>query len=341
MDNDKLKKALQLYLEGKNNIYKNDILAKDNFKKSLEVLTEIKKLDNSAKYIQIIQTTEADCIKHLQSDNIFELITTNNLNKIKQLDNLNFREINSVGNTILHHAIEVGDTSILKEMLKKGGMIDTVNGNGFTLLEYACLRNDPNMISFILSHGANMKKHIFFRKGENKHYLHKSDIDMAILLKLVIVNSIKPTKSYKLFASIEKYFHMNELVGLDKYTIKDILIGLHNMFINKESYKSYITIITEDLNEYELNKTVNKCIHNKIDILLSNLVPFINYPFNMASIFLLKNEIKYLIKNIIKHNKNFKDELMEKLFDVYIQPGLFQEDYIGIIVYNILSKIKI
>jgi hypothetical protein len=60
----------------------------------------------------------------------------------------------------------------------------------------------------------------------------------------------------------------------------------------------------------------------------------------MASIFLLKNEIKYLIKNILKNNKTFKDELMEKLFDIYIKPNLFQEDYIGIIVYNILSKIE-
>jgi hypothetical protein len=133
---------------------------------------------------------------------------------------------------------------------------------------------------------------------------------------------------------------MNELVGLDKFTVRDLLIGLNNMFNNKESYKTYINIIIEDLNEFELNKNITKCIYNKIDILLSNLVPFINYPFNMASIFLLKNEIKYLIKNILKNNNNFKDELMEKLFDIYIKNSLFQEDYIGIIVYNILSKIE-
>ncbi len=341
MDNDKLQKALQLYIEGKNNIDKDNNLAKTNFIKTLEVLTEIKKLDNSSKYMHIIQTTEADCKKHLQTENIFDLVTMNCLDKVKKLENINFREINSSGNTILHHSIEVGDTSILKELFKKGGMIDTVNGNGYTLLEYACLKNDPNMISFIVSHGGNMKKHLFFRKGEQKQYLYKSDIDMAILLKLVISNSVNKNPSYQLFSCIEKYFNMTELIGLDKFTVKDLLIGLNNMFNNKESYKTYINIIIEELNEFELNKTINKCIYNKIDILLSNLIPFINYPFNMASIFLLKNEIKYLIKNILKTNKNFKDELMEKLFDIYIKTNLFQEDYIGVIVYNILSKIKL
>lgn len=340
MDNEKLRKALELYLEGKNNINKNDNLAKDNFKKTLDALTEIKKLDNSSKYMNLIQTTEADCRKYLQTQNIFELVTRNNLDKIKKLDHINFREINDVGNTILHHAIDIGDTGILKELLKKGGMIDTVNGNGHTLLEYACLKDDPNMIPFVIAHGGNMKKHLFFRKGEKKQYLHKSDIDMAILLKLVISNTINKPQNYQLFSCIEKYFNLNELIGLDKFTIRDLLIGLNNMFNNKESYKTYINIIIEDLNEFELNKTITKCIYNKIDILLSNLVPFINYPFNMASIFLLKNEIKYLIKNILKNNKNFKDDLMEKLFDIYIKNNLFQEDYIGIIVYNILSKIE-
>jgi hypothetical protein len=340
MDNEQLRKALQLYIEGKNNIDKNDNLAKDNFMKTLEALTEIKKLDSSSKYMQLIQTTEAECKKLLQTHNIFDLVTRNCLDKIKKLDHINYREINDTGNTILHHVIDVGDTSILKELLKKGGMIDTVNGNGYTLLEYACLKNDPNMIAFVIAHGGNMKKHLFFRKGDKKQYLHKSDIDIAILLKLVTSNCINKPQSYQLFSCLEKYFNMNELIGLDKFTVRDLLIGLNNMFNNKESYRTYINIIIEELNEFESNKTITKCIYNKVDILLSNLVPFINYPFNMATIFLLKNEIKYLIKNILKNSRNFKDELMEKLFDIYIKSNLFQEDYIGVIVYNILSKIE-
>jgi hypothetical protein len=228
-------------------------------------------------------------------------------------------------------------------MLKKGGMIDTTNGNGNTLLEYACLKKDPNIIAFMASHGSNMQKHLFFRKGEPQFYLNKSDIDMAILLKIIIVNKLKVKdanyNSTNIFSFLEKYFNLNELIGLDKYTIKDLLIGLHNMFNNKESYKSYSSIINEELNEFETNKTV-KCIHSKLDIVLINIVPFINYPYNIATIFILKNEIKYLMKNILKNNKKeFKNILMSKLFEYYIQPGLFPEDFIGVIVYNILSVI--
>jgi hypothetical protein len=112
------------------------------------------------------------------------------------------------------------------------------------------------------------------------------------------------------------------------------------MFNNKESYKSYSTIINEELNEYDKNKSI-KCIYNKIDIVLVNIVPFINYPYNIASIFIVKNEIKCLMNYILKINKKeFKNILMIKLFETYIQTGLFPEDYVGIIIYNILSKIN-
>ena len=41
------------------------------------------------------------------------------------------------------------------------------------------------------------------------------------------------------------------------------------------------------------------------------------------------------------NKKEFKNILMTELFNSYIQTNLFPEDYIGIIVYNILSKINI
>ena len=122
-----------------------------------------------------------------------------------------------------------------------------------------------------------------------------------------------------------------------------MLIGLHHMFNNKESYKSYSQIINEELIEFDSFKIneINRCIYTKIDIILSNVVPFINYPYNIASIFIVKNEIKHLMKNVLRYNKkDFKNILMTKLFEDYIQTGLFPEDYIGIIVYNILSKVN-
>ena len=31
-------------------------------------------------------------------------------------------------------------------------------------------KKDPNMINFLINHGANLKKHLFFRKKENQLY---------------------------------------------------------------------------------------------------------------------------------------------------------------------------
>lgn len=339
-----LKKAIKLYITGKKTYETDKTKAVKLFESSIEILNQIKQSNN---FQQLIQTTEADCIKYIKtSQNIFELIKKNDLEEIKRLEHINFREIDTNGNTALHYAIDIGDTGILKEILKKGGMIDTINGNGNTLLEYACLKNDPNIIQFILSHGANMEKHLFFRKGDTKWYLHKSDIDMAILLKLIIINintrSLTNNKLTK-FKFLEKYFGLSDLIGLDKYTVNDMIIGLNNMFSNKdESYTHYSNILIEELNAFDENKDLIKCIYNKIDIVLSNLVPFINYPFNIASIFILKNEIKHIVKNILKNNKKeFKNILMSTLYETYIVNNLYPEDYIGIIVYNILSKINI
>ncbi len=351
---DILTKAMKYYNDGKKLYESNDkTKAKKLFERSLDAINEYKKLKPEAltNINTIIQTTEVECIKYLNiSTNVFELISKNDLESIRKIEHINFREIDANGNTVLHHAIDVGDMGILKEMFKKGGMIDTVNGNGNTLLEYACLKKDPNIIEFMANHGANMQKHLFFRKGDNKFYLNKSDIDMAIILKIIIVNRLKVKNEnqdindksyYASFVFLEKYFNLTDLIGFDKYTVRDLLIGLHQMFNNKESYKSYSKIINEELLEFENNKLI-KCIYTKMDIVLSNIVPFINYPFNVASIFIVKNEIKYLMKNVLRYNKkDFKNILMTKLFEDYIQTGLFPEDYIGIIVYNILSKINL
>ena len=346
-----LTKAMKYYNNGKKLYETNDkTKAKKMFEHSLNAINEFKKINPSGlnNINTVVQATEVECIKYLnvpENYNIFNLVTKNNLEAIRNIEHINFREIDANGNTVLHHAIDVGDTGILKEMFKKGGMIDTVNGNGNTLLEYACLKKDPNIIEFMANHGANMQKHLFFRKGGDKFYLNKSDIDMAIILKIIIVNRLKvksDLSNYVSFAFLEKHLNLNDLIGFDKYTVRDMLIGLHHMFNNKESYKSYSQIINEELIEFENNKNeINKCIYTKIDIILSNIVPFINYPYNIASIFIVKNEIKYLMKNVLRYNKkDFKNILMTKLFEDYIQSSLFPEDYIGIIVYNILSKVN-
>ena len=70
-----------------------------------------------------------------------------------------------------------------------------------------------------------------------------------------------------------------------------------------EKIDHQLEILMEELIVFEETKTLTKCIYNKIDLVLVNLVPFINYPFNVGSIFILKNEIKHLIKYILVNNK--------------------------------------
>ena len=338
-----LEKALKLYLIGKKNINSDNPRSLSYLKKSIKNINIIKNKfkDITDEKLTIINMTETDCKKILENyENVFELITKNDIHSIKKIINFNFKEINNKGNTLLHHCINIGDTAILKELLKRGGCIDQVNGNGNTLLEYACLKKDPNIIDFLINHGANLKKHLFFRKKDNKLYLNKSDIDCAILLR-VIINNSENNNEYLQFKFLKEYFSWNELIGLEKYTIKDLCIGLSNMFKNKESYNSYKNIIIDDLNNFKINNNHKNSI-NKLDIVLFNLIPFISYPFFFfLNSYIIKNELKYLVKKILKNSKtsdDLRDILLNNLFDIYIKTDLYQRDYIGILIYQILNK---
>jgi hypothetical protein len=129
----------------------------------------------------------------------------------------------------------------------------------------------------------------------------------------------------------------------DKDFTETNVLGMANPVYVHPSSETYIPfeMIGGSPGGTQTNKSI-KCIYTKLDIILINLVPFINYPYNISSIFIIKNEIKCLMKNILKkNNKDFKNILMMKLFEDYIQSKLYPEDFIGIIVYNILSKIKL
>lgn len=333
--NNDIVKVLNLYNYVKNNDTLSITKSKEYYDKILKIIDKLKIKNNN----DILITTEVEIKKILNNskEDIFKLIDTNDIETIKNLNNINFRDINNEGNTIMHHCIKIGDSGILKILFKKGGNIDTVNGNGYTLLEYACLCKDPNMIHFLLQHGCNMQKHLFFREGNVKYYLNKSDIDMAILLKIIIVN-INNNTTFENFEFLKKYFNLEELVGVEYYKIKDVLIGLNTLFKNKKVYETYKNILIEELDNYTLNMN-KKCSYHKIDILLINLVPFINYPFNISSSFVIKNELKYVVKNLIKQNKNnYKKILVNYIFDKYISSNLVTQDYLGIMLYQIISK---
>ena len=121
----------------------------------------------------------------------------------------------------------MGDTTILKELLKKGEKIDLVNKNGNTLLEYACLQRDPNLILFLINHGANMKKHLFL--GIKKFKLELNDIDTANILKICLLT--EGNKNDINLDFLFTYIKPNQKIGLNGIVFKDFILFLKKVYV--------------------------------------------------------------------------------------------------------------
>lgn len=343
-----IKKGIKYYLKGKKFIDDKEI-SNLYFKKSLEYFNKIKKKD---KYKQIIEETETECSKLLEQTNkdIFDIIEEGDILSIKNIKKADLKKKKD-GLTPLHYAIKTGDLNCLKILLKKGGNIDEVNDDGHTLLDYACLEEDPSAISFLLDHGADMKKHLFFRK-DIKLVLNKSDMDLAILIKLILLNydnSIEIEKTKFIFNYIKpvedikiKFYNEENPTNL-KFIHLIKALEVYLMSISKDKSDTYLSIIDEEL-KYNLKSNLG-CPDEKIDILLINLVPFIDYPFNISSRFLLSLEIKYLIKKLLRkkydNNLILKKKLLNQVWKSYINNNIVKEDYIGIITNQWISKINL
>jgi ankyrin repeat protein len=369
-----LKKYFKSYMEGKNNINKNNDKALEFFKESLELLHELKKNHSNKikKHKNIIDKTESECNKgisltiesSIESEfnksetkiNINSLLvnlTSGNLDLIKnaKFGQINFKEIINNKDTILHHAVKFGDTTFLKYAFKLGARIDTTNIAGNTLLEYACLEQDPNLISFLGLHGANMQKHLYFRDGTTKNITLNDSIDINILLKLII--SYMPTQKYnekqinnKIFNKlklIENSINLNEKINFNNNTYKDLFTGLIYLLhkLPEESAIDYLNIVSEELSYIIVNNKLG-CPPNKLEIILSSLVPFIDYPFNISIDWIISLELKFLILKLIKNNTiDIKKELIESLWEIYIKNEIIQEDYLGCLISQWIVKIKV
>ena len=134
------------------------------------------------------KTIELPLIKNINIQNeneLFEIIETGNIDRMKKYSfgDIKFNIFNNQGFTPLHYAIIFGDTSFIKYALKLGACIDQTNVYGHSLLEFACLEKDPNMINFLITYGADMNKHLYFRKGNNKLISNYDAMDILILYK--------------------------------------------------------------------------------------------------------------------------------------------------------------
>jgi len=374
MDNkNKITKCLKSYLAGKK-YYNSDISKSfEYFKQCITIVNEIKddkNLDTSM--LDIIDETETECSKYITStiektldtpidivtntttnQELYEIIETGNIKLLKkfQYNEIDFSELNEYGLTPLHFAVKFGDTNFLKYSFILGGYINQTNKFGHTLLEYACLEKDPNMINFLVLHGAEMKKHILFRK--NKTFINNGyDMDIILIQSLIMNYDAKYDKLIHL-NWICKFIDVNLDIDIlynesDTPNIKtlDLLIKLDNLIDNlDENYRNtFLDIIKEEL-QYNLQNKLG-CPKKSLDIILYNLVPFINYEYNLRFNWLLSQEIKFLILKILKSTikiniKILKNELSTLLEEIYIIPNILPPGLINIIILQWIHKIKV
>lgn len=361
MDNDKLKQFYKKYLLGKKYFQVDKEKAYEYFKESLIMLEDLKKNKIDEKIIK----TELECKKYLTEslEYTLETETCTNLKKEINYDELlisiekgdtsiikkyKYGEIDFSKlineQTLLHYAVKMGDTSFLSYAFKIGANIDISNKRGHSILEFACMEQDPNMINFLMLHGANMSKYLHFRDGKFKYLNMTQSIDNAILLKIIMEKS-ETNNNCEIenkIENIKKYFNLNEYIGLNNYSIDNLLIGI-KYFLNLlelTSALTYLNIIEEEL-EYDLKIKLG-CPKKKIDIILVNIIPFIDYPFNLSNNWILSLELKYLIIKLIKNNpKNIKNDLVDIIWEQYIKTNLVSENYIGTLVFQWITKIKV
>jgi hypothetical protein len=382
-----LKKYYKTFIDGKKKLHENNDKALELFKESLELLNEIKKnhSDKIKEHQYILNKSESECNKYINLtiessiesefnkpehkinvDKLYENLLYGNLDLIKnaKFGQINFKQlinndkqiinndkqiINNDKQTILHYAIKQCDTTFLKYAFKLGARIDTTNSCGNTLLEYACLEQDPNMINFLGLYGANMQKHLYFRDGTIKNITNNDSIDINILLKTILsyisikIDNKINNKIYNKLKLIENSINLNESINFNNCSFKHLFIGL-NILLHKLSETSaltYLNIISEELSYILINNKLG-CPPNKLEIILSNLVPFIDYPFNISIDWIISLELKYLILKLIKNNTlDIKKELIENLWELYIKNKIVQEDYLGCLISQWITKIKV
>lgn len=363
------------YLQGKECFNNNKDESHEYFKESLLILENLR-LNNNIIDDKLVIETENECKKYLtttleyciesdiniNNNNIdysylLKSIQEGNIEVIKKYKygEINFKKLINK-QTLLHYAIKCGDTAFLKHAFKIGAELDIPNNEGYSLLEYACLERDPNMINFLLLHGADMKKNLYFRNGKIKIFNFTQSIDSAILCKIIFNNDfsnfinlndnrINKDIKKKIY-NLKKYLNLEELIGINNLTINNLLntLILFLSLMDETSVKTYLEIINEELS-YDLKVKLG-CPKNKIEIILINIVPFIDYPFTLSNSWLISLELKYLILKLIKnHSKlnlyTFKKEIINNIWKYYINTELLPKNYIGILVFQWISKIKV
>jgi hypothetical protein len=367
-ENIQLRKCLKSYLTAKK-YYDTDIdKSFEYFKQCKKILDDLKKNNiKNGNIDNIIDETETECNKYItltiqttlekpidksvntENNELFQIIETGDITKLKKYKygEINFNIYNENNCSLLHSAINFGDTNIIKQSLILGAHIDQTDKNGHTLFELACLEKDPNIISFLEFHGADMLKHLEFR--EDKKYFNKGNqLDIILIHKKIL--DIKETKSNNYLDWVYSYIKKDTILDIayinrDPIIFEDLIKKINILLdgLSIDSRNTYISIIKEELN-YNLSSKLG-CPDSKLEILLYNLTPFMEYG-NLKLSWLLSLEVKFMILYIIKNKvniktKELKNELIKHIYNSYIKSKIVNEGLMEIIVIQWLNKIKV
>lgn len=377
----KIRKCLKSYLTAKK--YMDSDLDKsfEYFKQCIRILEDLKKknININNNFINLIDETETECAKYISKaiettldkpiqivpdaepkNELFEMIETGDITKLKSLTygSVNFAIFDSNGLTPLHWAIRYGDTTFLKHAFKLGAQIDQTTKFGRTLLEFACLEKDPNMINFMINNGADMKKHLKFRESK-KYFNGGNQIDILNIERQImdlekISNSETKLKLDWLFGYIKPEYELdlswcepnNSMILKDKIKFGDFIKKLEIWFdtFEPETQQTIQTILKEELSYSLVNKL--GCPNNQLEILLYNLVPFMNCDSYLRLSWLISLEVKYIILKILKNKvriniQEMKNNLAEILYISYIKPEIIPEGMMQYIVQQWMGKIKV
>ena len=354
----KIKKCIKSYLCGKKYINQDNKLALDYLKQSSKLLQDIRMNKEMGEFELLIDDTENECNSlitstllttinqntpiYSQSTNldIFTIIDRGDYNELVKMkyNEYDFYKFNNEGLTPLHHAIKCGDTRVLKYAFTMGVDIDVPENNyGYTLLEFAGLSRDPNMCKFMELNGADIKKHIDFR---NKKYKNKNTmIDVSLIIKILLTkyNPLQNNNLDFLFTHIKP----TEMIGLDDIEFK-VLIQHINSLLMENKYKDQIIKTLKEELAYDIQNSLG-CPSNKLNILLYNLVPYIEYPHNLTLKWLLLLEMKYCILKKLKNTniKEIKKELYSIFNNTYIKTHLLTKEHIINLFSQWIKKINV
>lgn len=361
-----IKKCLKSYLAGKK-YYNSDVnKSVEYFIQCIQFANYYKKKHNNSDITTLLDETKNDSYSYItfninnlftckslsiDKNDLFLCVETGNINLVKSIKcgELDLNIYNENGLTPIHYAIEYGDTKFIKHCLLLGANIEQINSDGYTLLEYACIKKDPNIISFLLEYGADMNKNLEMRKDKN--YINNSNyLDFSLLQKFIITSSKNITQSNNnYFDFIDKYdIDLTNTINIKHNNGNDIIVEYLITSLNKildniddNSRNTYIEIIKEELS-YSVENYIY-CPTNKLEIILYNLIPFIQYNQLLRVKWLFYYEIKNLILLLIKNNTNITlmsigQHLRNNMVNSYVDTNILPYGYIDIIISNILNR---